>query len=59
MCGFWQVLKFAWVQYLLVFLFWYFALYHGFFGFLVTKKVFECVEVIDINTKNLQYAEQQ
>lgn len=43
LCGFWQVVKFAWCQYLLVGLFWYCALYRGFFGYLVTNKVFECV----------------
>ena len=52
--GFWQVMKFAWMQYFLVFLFWYIVLYHGFFGYLVTSKVFECVEVSDVNTKNLK-----
>lgn len=51
------MLKFAWVQYSLVWVFWYVMLYRGFFGYLVTKKVFECVEVTDINTKNLQLCE--
>ena len=50
-------MKFAWAQYLLVFIFWYGLLYKGFFGFLIQNKVFQCVEVMDINTKNLESVE--
>ena len=57
MSGFWQLVKFAWAQYLLVLIFWYGVLYKGFFGFLIQNKVFQCVEVMDINTKNLQSLE--
>lgn len=40
---------------MLVFIFWYVALYRGFFGYLVTNKVFECVQVTEVNIKNLQF----
>lgn len=36
-CGFWQVIKFAWCQYFLVGIFWFVMLYRGFFGYLVTN----------------------
>ena len=52
--GFWQVIKFAWIQYVLVFLFWYCALYRGLLGYLVQSKVFDCVEVTNINNKSLR-----
>lgn len=55
--GFWQVIKFAWVQYFLVWVFWYYVLYRGFFGFLVSNRVFDCVERTDVNLKNLRQFE--
>lgn len=48
-----QVLKFAWVQFFCAFLFWYFLLYKGLLNFLVTNRVFESVEVTDLNLKYL------
>lgn len=53
-CGFWQVIKFAWIQYLLVLIFWYYVLYRGFLGYLVQANVFDNVEVTNINTRNLR-----
>ncbi len=57
MSGFWQVIKFAWVQYFLVWVFWYIVLYRGFFGYLVTSHVFDCKEITDVNLKNLKQFE--
>jgi hypothetical protein len=54
---FWQVIKFAWVQYCFVFIFWYIVLYEGLFGFLVKKFVFESVEVLTLNTENMEMQE--
>ena len=51
--GFWQVIKFAWIQYVLVFLFWYCALYRVLLGYLVQIKFFDCVEVTNINNTSL------
>lgn len=56
-CTFWQLLKFAWCQYFLVLIFWYFLLYEGFFGYLVMMRVFESVEACDVDTTNLQKLE--
>ena len=48
------VLKFAWVQYFCAFIFWFFVLYKGLLNFVVTSRVFECVEVTDLNTDNIK-----
>lgn len=46
-------MKMAWVQWFLTAIFWYILLYRGFFGYLVKKRVFESIEVCDINMRNL------
>jgi hypothetical protein len=52
--GFWEVIKFAWIQYLLVFVFWYYVLYRGLLGYLAQNKVFDSIEVTNINSRNLR-----
>ena len=54
MTPFWQVIKFAWAQYFLVLIFWYIVLYQGFFGFMVKKGIFGSVEVLELNTNNVE-----
>ena len=52
--GFWEVIKFAWIQYLLVLVFWYYVLYRGILGYLAQNKVFDSIEVTNINSKSLR-----
>ena len=54
MPGVWQVLKFAWIQYILTFVFWYFLLYKCFLGYLAQNGVFSVVEQTSLNVKNLK-----
>ena len=48
------VLKMAWVQYFCAFIFWFLLLYKGLLNFIVTSRVFECEEVTDHASKQLQ-----
>lgn len=48
------VLKFAWIQYFCAFIFWWVLLYKGFLNYTVICRVFECTEVMDLNTDNIK-----
>ncbi len=48
-----QILKFAWIQYYSFLILVYFFLYHSFYGFVVTNKVFDSVEVTSINLRTV------
>ena len=50
------VLKFAWIQYLAAFIFWYALLWKGFMSYLVHHGVFSTLMRIDINQDNLSHA---
>ena len=49
-----QVLKIGWMQYFYALMFCYYLLYYGFLGFLVTNRVFESVDVNDLNVKHIR-----
>lgn len=51
--GVWEVLKFAWIQYYSFLALIYVALYHFFYGFITKNKVFDCMEVSDVNVNAL------
>ena len=48
------VLKFAWVQYFCAFVFWFVLIYKGLLNYLVTSRVFECEEITNLNTENIE-----
>ena len=49
-----QNLKIGWMQYFYAFVFWYVLLYRGLLCFLVTNRVFESVEIHDLNVKRIR-----
>ena len=51
--GVWQVLKFAWIQYYSFLILIYVFLYHFFYGFVIKNKVFDSIEVSQINLSTL------
>ena len=53
--GVWQVLKFAWIQYYSFLILVYFLLYHLFYAFVVKNKVFDSIELSQINLRALDY----
>ena len=49
------MLKFAWIQYYSFLILVYFLLYHLFYTFVVKSKVFDSIEISQINLKALDY----
>jgi hypothetical protein len=48
-----EVLKFAWIQYYSFLILVYLFLYHCFYGFVIKNKVFDCVEISQVNLRTL------
>lgn len=51
--GVWEVLKFAWIQYYSFFALLYVFLYHFFYGFIIKNKVFDSMEISEVNVNSL------
>lgn len=49
----WEVLKFAWIQYYSFLALIYVFLYHFFYGFVIKNKVFDSIEISDVNINAL------
>ena len=49
----WEVLKFAWIQYYSFLILVYVFLYHIFYGFVIKNKVFDSIEISEINLRAL------
>lgn len=52
---FWQVLKFAWVQYFAGFIFFYVLLHRFFLNYIITGGVFETVTVSEFDMQKCGY----
>jgi hypothetical protein len=50
---FWQVLKFAWIKYFSLLMFFYVLLHHFFLNYILTGGVFETVQTSEIDLKRV------
>ena len=48
---FWEVVKFAWVQYFAIVIAFYYLLHYNLLNYVITKGAFDTVEVCEIDLK--------